>query len=256
MTSLLDPSDSERGAWRFRLFGVPVRVLPWFWIVMLIMGARRDTGAVLIWVGVCFVSILMHEFGHVAAMRLFGMPAEVALYAWGGLAIPTGGMRRSSFAQILIALAGPLAGFSLAALTVIVAATAGAHVNAGFSRGIIPSITAFLYTADPRETYYWNVLLSDLLWVNVGWGMVNLLPIYPLDGGHVSQALFAKHNPVHGRRRALLLSACVGAAMALLGLLSGSMYMVAMFGFLAAGSAQAWEAERPLFRRSPGPWRR
>jgi Zn-dependent protease len=35
----------------------------------------------------------------------------------------------------------------------------------------------------------WYVLLNDLLFVNFDWGLVNLLPVYPLDGGHAARAV-------------------------------------------------------------------
>jgi hypothetical protein len=44
-------------------------------------------------------------------------------------------------------------------------------------------------------------------------------------------------------------------AVAVLGLYTRSMYLVAMFGILAAGSAQMLEAEKPIFRPYES-WRR
>ena len=34
------------------------------------------------------------------------------------------------------------------------------------------------------------VLVWDLLFVNIFWGLVNLLPVFPLDGGQISRELF------------------------------------------------------------------
>jgi stage IV sporulation protein FB len=111
---------------------------------------------------------------------------------------------------------------------------------------VIPSLAAYL----PHANAYWNVLMNDLLYVNIYWGLMNVLPIYPLDGGHVSRALFETRDPVRGKRRSLFLSAIVAATIAVLGLVTRSTYIVWMFGFLAAGSAQMLEADRPFFRPS------
>jgi len=247
MTSLVDCPDSTRGEWRFRIFDIPVRVHPYFWLTTIFMGASEDVGRMLIWVGVCFVSILLHELGHVAAFRFFGIRADVVMYGFGGLAI---GEReaRGTFARVLISIAGPIAGFVLAILAAGCALGAGAKFHFGFLTVVIPTLTAWI----PRAASpYWNVLLMDLLHVNIYWGLINLLPIYPLDGGQASRALHEKRDGIRGKRRSLLVSAITAAAMAALALFTRSMYLVAFFGFLAAGSAQMLEEFRSFFRPRP-----
>src|SRR5688500_1991096 len=93
--------------WRFRVFGVPIRVQLWFWVILLILGGTDDAKEMLIWVPVCFVSILIHEFGHVAAFRLFGVDSEIVLRAWGGLAIPHRAIH-GTLARFIVSMAGPL----------------------------------------------------------------------------------------------------------------------------------------------------
>jgi membrane-associated protease RseP (regulator of RpoE activity) len=93
--------------------------------------------------------------------------------------------------------------------------------------------------------------LNDLLWVNFYWGLVNLLPVYPLDGGHASRAVFEQCDPFHGRRNSLILSACVAATLGLFGLVEQHWYMALMFGILMASSLQALEKVTPRVRQSP-----
>jgi stage IV sporulation protein FB len=255
VTTILDPIDSPRGEWRFRFLGILVRVQPWFWMTTIFMGSNRDAGGVLIWVAVCFVSILLHELGHVIAFGMFGEEAEAVLYSWGGLAVPKRGVRMGTFAEIVVSLAGPVAGFCFGAVVAAAAMLAGAKFHLTFHTLVIPSLTAYLPIVHPDDSdllrkYYWNMALNDLLFVNIYWGLINLLPVYPLDGGHASKAFLAHRDPVRGRRRALLISAIVAVAMAVFGLITRSMYLTVMFGVLAAGSAQMLEADRPLFRPS------
>jgi len=247
MTSLVDCPGSSRGEWRFRIFDVPVRVHPYFWLTTIFMGASPDVGAMLIWIGVCFVSILVHELGHVVAFRFFGVRADAVLYGFGGLAIPERDVR-GTFARVFVSAAGPVAGFLIAALALGCAISAGAKLLPGLQSVVIPSLTAWIPGAiNP----YWNILLIDLLHVNIYWGLVNLLPIYPLDGGHVARALYEKRDGISGIRRSLLVSAVAAAVMAGLALITRSIYLVAFFGFLSAGSFQMLEGYKPFFRPRP-----
>jgi stage IV sporulation protein FB len=259
MTTLVDCPGSSRFEWRFRLFGIPVRVHPWFWLIILTMGPRREAGAVTIWVAVCFVSILLHELGHVCAYRVFGSRTQVVLYGFGGMAIPERDVEPSNRAKVLISVAGPAAGFCLAGLVGIAAALAGAKFFFGFRMLVVPTVSAYLLPpyVSPAHLYHWNLLINDLLFVNFYWGLMNLLPVYPLDGGQAARALFEHAHPFRGRLRSLVLSAGVGAAVALLGAVERNMYLVFLFGALAAGSVQMLGAERQLFTPQPyREWRR
>ena len=97
---------------RFPLFGVPVRITPMFWLVALLIGRERDLVPALLWVGAVLVSILVHEMGHAVTQRWFGGRPEIVLYAFGGFAAAPG-VRDTPWRNVLIALAGPFAGFSL-----------------------------------------------------------------------------------------------------------------------------------------------
>src|SRR5277367_6650366 len=88
MSTVLDIPPASRGVLNFEMFGVPVQIQPWFWAMTVILGWSQDSATTLLWVAVVLVSILVHEFGHVAAFHAYGSPAAVVLYSWGGLAIP------------------------------------------------------------------------------------------------------------------------------------------------------------------------
>jgi len=245
MTTLVDCPQSRGGEWTFSLFGVPVRVKFWFWIAVLLLGGEQEPISMVTWIAVCFGSILLHEFGHVYAFRLFGEAAEVVLYGWGGMTIPRRGCQ-SHLARLVVALAGPAAGFCLAGLTMIAAVLSGARIHFGFHL-FLPTLAAWpamVHESSLPPSFHWYTLLNDLLFVNFYWGIVNLLPVFPLDGGHASRALFEQHDPYSGRRKSLILSAVVAALMALLGIPEGSLYMIVLFGVLAVSSLQSLESER------------
>jgi stage IV sporulation protein FB len=236
---------------RFSLAGVPVRVHPWFWAVSVLFMVRPETPpwVVFFWVGVVFVSILVHEFGHVAAFRYFGERAYVVLYSFGGLAIPDDRVADfprfrtdsdSSNERIIISLAGPAAGFVLAALIVAAVYLSGHRVayDSGFGRFL-----SFELGGKPIENFKLLVLVQLFLHVNILWGMVNLLPIFPLDGGQVARELFERYNPRDGLRQSLLLSMFAAAAVALLGWLWYRSFFVALFfGYLAYVSYSTFQS--------------
>jgi Zn-dependent protease len=231
----------------FEIFGTHVRVHPLFWLVALIMGLMGGEGAgnvavaILIWVATVFVSILIHEMGHVFAMRRFGERARVVLYSFGGLAIPDAspysfgyGGGRSPKEQIIISAAGPAAGFLLAGIVVGLTYALKGQVYLLMIGGFFPFPIAI-----GIENEYLALLVNDLLWVNIFWGLMNLLPVYPLDGGQISREVFVVNSPRDGIRQSLWLSVFVGAGAAVASLvLLGSIFMALMFGSLAFSSFQ------------------
>jgi len=242
---LFQPPPSTRYDLRFTLATIPIRVHPLFWVMAVLFGASTgDVIHILIWVVIVFVSILIHEMGHALVMRLYGQPAQVVLHAAGGLAVPApvwwGGhwanVSLKPGQEILIALAGPVAGFILATLVMIGVIAAGGSILLTPLFGVIPWITAWL----PIGGGLVNWVVMTLLWVNIFWGLVNLTPVYPLDGGHIARHLFVRADPLDGTRKSLWVSVIAGAAVAAVGLLLlRSVYIALLFGFLAVQSYQS-----------------
>lgn len=224
----------------FKLFGFPIRVHPLFWLICIFLGYSTNLFNVLIWVVAVFVSILIHELGHSFAMRAYGVSSHIVLHFMGGLAIPDGWMsgRRpvlSNGQHIVISLAGPAAGFLLAALLLVGVQAVGGFYE--FSRPI-PIPRAFVPLGGASQLYV-NSALNSLLWINVGWGLINLLPVFPLDGGQVARYFLTMLDPHRGYINSLWLSVIFGAAAAIGGFIYlGSIYIAIIFGLLAFQSYQ------------------
>jgi Zn-dependent protease len=218
----------------FRLLGIPVRVHPLFWAVAAMFGMSvPEPGALVTWVFVVFVSVLVHEMGHALVARHFGCQPYITLYGLGGLASyrPT---FNQTYKHILILLAGPGAGFLLAALVTITVAASG-HV----ALLPLPFVRVIVGSGSVIENPRLNDLVWFLLTVNILWGIINLLPVYPLDGGQIARFVFRALNPWDGIRQSLWLSVLAGALLAFLGLSSGSVFIAIFFGYLAFNSYQA-----------------
>jgi Zn-dependent protease len=219
----------------WRMFGVPVRVHPLFWLISAAMGwelMKQGLPFLLVWIACVFVSVLVHELGHVLVGRLFGSNGEIVLYSFGGLAIGSSRLR-SRWQRIAVYLAGPLAGFALFLIAYLVSRNAGGE-------GLSPLA---------REAL-WSLFI-----INLFWGVVNLLPIWPLDGGQVSRDLLDGLLPGKGVRIALGLSVLVAGLLAINSLAVtygkvlipflaiGDMFLTIFFGILALNSYQALQIE-------------
>ena len=68
-----------------------------------------------------------------------------------------------------------------------------------------------------RDNLNLRIFLDMILWFNVVWGTVNLLPVFPLDGGQIAQSLMVASDPWGGLVRSLWLSIITGVGMAIVG---------------------------------------
>jgi len=81
------------------------------------------------------------------------------------------------------------------------------------------------------------VLVWDMLFINIAWGVINLLPIHPLDGGQIARQILSMSDPSGGVRQSLILSIVAGVLMSLVGfILWKDNYVGFMFGWLAASN--------------------
>lgn len=187
-----------------KLGSIPVRIQGWFILMALLLGANeRDPAKLGIWVVVVVVSVVVHELGHALVGKAFGLLPSIELHGMGGTtsfrapAKPAQGEEAERRAlgtgkSVAISLAGPFAGFVFA-LVVIIARFAGFH----------PTHPLALYA------------VSLLFMVNIGWGIFNLLPILPLDGGNVLKSVLTAITSKNGEKVARIISVVVAAAIAL-----------------------------------------
>lgn len=218
MAATRPPSGpSLGGGLGFHLLGFPVFVQPWFLLTAWFIGPQtsdviRDGG----WIVMVFIGILVHELGHATAIRHHGMEPVIVLHGFGGVTSWQSYREVSPWQQIGISIAGPASGIALGLIAL------------GLMRiDVMPNV--------------W--LVRDLIWINLGWGLLNLLPMLPLDGGTILATLaemaFARPGRIAARGVSVVLTVAVGV----FGAISGDWWLVILGIVLTAENARVLRSE-------------
>jgi len=248
---LAEPPPSQ-GDLHFSLLGFPVRIHPMFWLsAILLSNLQMKPIFVILWVVAMIVCILLHELGHAVVMQAYGYRPSIVLYSFGGLAIPhpgRNGVRRPGpWGDMLIAFAGPASGFLLAAVLAL-----GLHYLGGYRvaifeptwRDVVPQVTV--------PNHFLDVFIYFVLQISVMWGLLNLLPIYPLDGGQIVQQIFVMTHPQDAIRQSLILSVIVGGMMAVIAFVQWhSFFLPVLFLWLTYSNYTALQS----YHGGSGGWR-
>ncbi len=216
--------------WRIaKIAGIDVYIHWSFLILPLIVSMANwskgigQIAAGVLWIAAVFMCVVLHELGHALMARQFGVGTrDIVLLPIGGVArldrIP-----EKPFQELAIAVAGP------AVNVLIVAALIAILVVSGSIAGIA------------EVEIIGKSFLVNLLFVNIGLVLFNMLPAFPMDGGRVLRSVLAMFIPYV---QATLCAAVVGQVLAVLlgivGVLSGAymLSVVAMFVFFV-GRAEA-----------------
>lgn len=173
----------------------------------------------LVGIAVLFASILVHELAHAAFARRYRIPVtRIDIHALGGTV--QFGWRPSRVSQdLLLTFAGPASNLVLAAFAGI----------------------ALLFVLEPHMVKAGCEMIEDgfeppgfigralffAMYLNLGLGLINLLPAFPLDGGWISYRLLTHR---FGPRPA-------GIAVASLGIVFATISTLVLIGSLLAGMA-------------------
>ncbi len=170
----------------FQMFGFPITIKGSFLGVIAMLGFvsfqdRLDLIAAFVVIAV--VSVLIHEFGHAFAARSQGTQGAptISLEGMAGFTRYRLAAAPSRMQSIFISFAGPLAGIVL-----------GLVILGVFWSGVVT-----------RSEF--NDRLFDIgFFTTFGWSAFNLLPIVPLDGGHIMTDMIPGSVRERGRRAAIV----------------------------------------------------
>ena len=202
---------------RFSMSGIPVQVHFSFLLIPFILSGdatREGLGLVAALAAVAvfvFAAVLLHEAGHAFTARRFGAnDASIMLFALGGVTTYGAGTSLSPGKRFVITAAGSGAGIVVGGMVLLL-----------WRAGAFDEASTLL-----RFGLRWFIFAS------LGWGVLNWIPIRPLDGGQMLTAGLEMFTPRYAEPIARLVTLLVGAA--LIGLtLVLELYLMAFFiGFL------------------------
>jgi stage IV sporulation protein FB len=145
----------------FTFRGIPVFVSPMYFLLLVMFG-YRDPAQGVIWAISITLSLLVHEFGHALMARRLRHDPSIMLHGFGGLTARS--RRGRDVDEAAIVAMGPAAGLALGLVVFALWLVVG-QFGAGS-----PVIAMLVYT---------------MLYACIVWNLLNLLPLWPLDGGQL-----------------------------------------------------------------------
>jgi stage IV sporulation protein FB len=204
---------------RFTIFGIPVQIQPFFWITLVVIGGGLNANSPSSILNVClftiagFISVLIHELGHALTARKFGAHSEIVLQAFGGYAAYSG-VRLTRPQSFAVTAAGP-----------------GIQILLGLAIYLtLPHLPA----VSPNAAYF----IVTLMGISFFWALLNLLPILPLDGGRMLDAILGPERI----KITLWVTIIVASLLAIIALKTRSGFLLPIF--LGMFAWQAWQALR------------
>jgi len=174
-----------------------------------------------------FLLVVVHELAHSLVARHYGAQVhEIELSPIGGLA-KMDALPQKPRQELAMTLAGPLVNLALAA-------PIGLALLWMIQDGAIRSRGHFLYLLTKPS---WQGFVLNLFVLDLFLALFNLLPAFPMDGGHILRSVLAWRL---GRTRGTLWAAYIGqvvaVAMGILGILNVNviLMLIALVVFAAA----------------------
>ena len=219
-----------------KILGIRIRA-HWMFLVML-------GWAFLFWGGLAAVAyfcclfglVVLHELGHSLVARRYGIRVrDITLLPIGGMA-RLEGMPPTPKAEFWIALAGPMVNIVLAAVLVPVAV----------------AVTAWAAALNSAVLEWLGSGLVMLCAINVVLAVFNLLPGFPMDGGRILRAYWARRRGmVEATRKAARVGRWVAVIMAIVGVLTLHFVLVLIALFVYVAGKQEEFAVRLRYAQAP-----
>ncbi len=206
---------------RVRLFGFPVTVDISFLVVVAILGwlPGGTLTSFVVWMVMVPLAVLVHELGHAFVARTTGAEPSIVLAGLGGLTsyVPPRPLTRAR--SIAISVAGPAVGIVIG----------GALLAYGRGVGV--------------DSELGRQVLDVAIFTTLGWSVLNLLPILPLDGGQTLRELLPG-APAQREVRAAMVSIVVAVLAAVVAYRAGLVFGALLAAFFVFSNVMTVRSAR------------
>lgn len=201
----------------FRIGRIPVKVHGAFAITAILLSlSTQDPARIAIFAVVMFISVLLHELGHAVTGIVFGLSPRIDLHAMGGTTSWPEGRKIGWGKSMLISAAGPFTGIIVGGATFV----------------------AMMFSGAPENPYA-AAAASAFVWINAVWGVFNLAPMMPLDGGNIMLAALQMITKGKGEKPTRYISIVVAAVCGLLALRASYTWGAVLSGLFLFRNVQA-----------------
>ncbi len=231
-----------------------MRVEGSFLLAAVVLGGlgMRSVAEIASWVFVVFVSVLVHELGHAMVGKSLGGRPEIVLRGMGGVTFSQLRTRPTWGQLIWLSVAGPLAGLLPGIVGVAVLIVRNPALGADASH-LWRHAVNLSFAPDPIDR-----LCATFAEMSVIWTVFNLMPVQPLDGGHVLEiALTAARKKPSAVLASWISAGVAGSLAGLIFLGTSGWWMAGLFFLMMALSnvtrARAAQSAAPVVAKVEGP---
>jgi len=197
-----------------------------FFLVVGYNGTAASLQSSIILLIVAAPSIIIHELGHAMMIRRRGLGQSTIVLGGMGGACMWSGHRATRIDQILVSLAGPAAGLAVG----------------------LP-VLAYVQTFGYPGNLWVRTALWYVLFVNIGWSIFNLMPLWPMDGGAALRAFLSTRR--QGLRLSLQISMATAVVLGLLALQSGETFILLLLLYFGWLNFQEYQGRSPSGPQGP-----
>lgn len=185
---------------------IPISIHPLFWLIAFFIGwmwTSSLAGAMLC-VVVILGSVIFHEYGHALTAMAFGQKTRIELAAFGGFTYREG-RKLKLWEEFLVVLNGPVMGF------------------------LLFLIAYFIFKNVPIKNQLLSFALKFTFIANLFWTVVNLVPVLPLDGGHLMSIILESIFGFKGVKMAIIVGLVIAVSISIFFFIIGMFLVGALF---------------------------
>ncbi|MGB1217344.1 MAG: M50 family metallopeptidase, partial [Saprospiraceae bacterium] len=175
-----------------KILGIPIKMhwtflllIPFLYYIYVQQGIALESG---IYIGIVFILVLLcvifHEYGHALMARRYGIETDDIILSplFGVARIKQ--LPKTAFGEFWIAFAGPMVNIGIGIILLVIIFAASPQSILSLSQELWDAIMLGnnRVRTSPHDYPVWTLILSFMMFVNLGLVVFNLVPCFPMDG--------------------------------------------------------------------------